>query len=618
MLKNEETAESFVLSGDEGDVSVILADCIVVGSGAAGLSAVNRLTDFGMKTVLLTEDRYAGTSRNAGSDKQTYYKLALGGEACDSVRQMAEDLFACGKTDGDTALSEAALSAKCFLYLSELGVGFPKNRFGEYIGYKTDHDPYARASSAGPLTSKDMTEALEKRVNSSSAIIREDHLAVKLLKDEKGVFGVLALNRKTGAFEAFTAPAVILAVGGPAGIYEDSVYPESQFGASGLAIEAGAALQNASIWQYGLASVQPRWNVSGSYMQVLPCFISVGEDGTEREFLLDYYKDPYEALSTVFLKGYQWPFDERKAETGSSRIDLLVYEERVMKHRRVYLDYSRNPFGLTCIDFSRLSEEARDYLQKTGAAFGTPIERLLAMNRPAVDLYSDKGVDLRKERLEIAVCAQHHNGGIAVDSWWRSSVPGLFAVGECAGTHGLTRPGGSALNAGQVGAYRAAEYIAEKLAGSGYISERRKGSIADAADDEMRFLRRTRNNPDNVSALMSLFQHEMTAAAAAVRDKRGIRDLKGKVCELLKHFEERVGIPAEDTASVYRLKSLLFTQWAVLSSMEEDDKDPGRILEVSLKAGDMALRKRPVRPIPSSDVSFETVWAEYRKNKNVY
>jgi succinate dehydrogenase/fumarate reductase flavoprotein subunit len=83
------------------------------------------------------------------------------------------------------------------------------------------------------------------------------------------------------------------------------------------------------------------------------------------------------------------------------------------------------------------------------------------MNPPAIELYRSKGVDIAKEYLEIALCAQHNNGGVAVDSDWQTEVKGLFAVGECAGTHGITRPGGSALNAGQVGALRAASYISD-------------------------------------------------------------------------------------------------------------------------------------------------------------
>ncbi|MCX7289353.1 MAG: hypothetical protein NTW20_17910, partial [Rhodobacterales bacterium] len=62
--------------------------------------------------------------------------------------------------------------------------------------------------------------------------------------------------------------------------------------------------------------------------------------------------------------------------------------------------------------------------------------------------------------LEFAVNNQHMNGGIAVDVWGQTSHPGVYAVGEAAGTHGVTRPGGAALNAGQVFGTRAAEHVA--------------------------------------------------------------------------------------------------------------------------------------------------------------
>lgn len=167
--------------------------------------------------------------------------------------------------------------------------------------------------------------------------------------------GLIGLNKSSGDYVAFQCMDIILATGGPAGIYADSVYPKCHTGSSGLALEAGAALQNMTEWQYGLASVDPRWNVSGTYMQVLPRFVSVDEEGQEQEFLADYFEDPYEALSNVFLKGYQWPFDSKKVLSGSSVIDILVYRECVLKGRKVYLDYTKNPFGLEEIDFSKLS-----------------------------------------------------------------------------------------------------------------------------------------------------------------------------------------------------------------------------------------------------------------------
>ena len=73
----------------------------------------------------MTADKIrAGASRNAGSDKQTYYKLTLSGSEPDSVRSMADTLFRGGSMDGDNALAEAALSARAFYHLIEAGVPF--------------------------------------------------------------------------------------------------------------------------------------------------------------------------------------------------------------------------------------------------------------------------------------------------------------------------------------------------------------------------------------------------------------------------------------------------------------------------------------------------------------
>ena len=435
---------------------------IIIGTGASGYAAAIYLKKFGVKDVaIITEGRCFGTSRNAGSDKQTYYKLSLSGKDSDSVRLMGENLFNGGSVDGDTALCEAALSSRCFFNLCDLGIPFPHNEFGEYVGYKTDHDPFERATSAGPLTSKFMTEKLEEKAMELGVKVYDKTLAVELLKNEKGILGVIALDIENGKLKTFSSPHIIMATGGPSGIYKDNVYPESQTGSTGLAVALGAKLQNLTEWQYGMASVNPKWNVSGTYMQCIPRIVSVDAGGTEHEFLGEHYDDIYEAMSKVFLKGYQWPFDSDKAKGGSSEIDLLVYEEISVKKRKVYLDFTKNPFDLEKIDFEKLSSEAYNYLSATEADFGTPIERLCKMNLPAFELYLSKGVNLKSEKLEIALSAQHNNGGISVNSNWETNVKGLFAVGECAGTHGVKRPGGSALNAGQVGALRSALYISK-------------------------------------------------------------------------------------------------------------------------------------------------------------
>ena len=565
-------------------------DCIVIGTGAAGYNAAIRLTEFGSNCAIVSEGINCGTSRNTGSDKQTYYKLGLSGDSPDSVHKMAQNLFDGGSVDGDNALCEAALSARCFMNLCELGVPFPHNRYGEYIGYKTDHDPFERATSAGPLTSKYMTEALQKKAEDLDVKVFDGYRVVKLLKTDSRVCGLLCVCGEETV--AFRCRDIIMATGGPAGIYADSVYPECHHGSTGLAIEAGAKLQNLALWQYGLASTKPRWNVSGTYMQVLPRFVSIDEKGNEHDFLWEYFTDKYEGLSLVFLKGYQWPFDPKKAEKGSSQIDLLVYRECVERGRKVFLDFTKNPYP---IDFTMLSNEAFEYLSKAGATFGTPIERLEKMNAPAIELYKTKGVDLYTEYLPIALCAQHNNGGIAVDMWWQTSVKGLFAVGECAGTHGIARPGGSALNAGQVGSLRAAQYISEHP--NELVDEKLFYELADKVEITL---------SDDTAERINAARRRMSDNAAAVRD---VEKIKATLEITL----------AELKGTTYPFaRDVLLTQGAVLTAMSQPNTDPQKVQEVQYINGAFTSGTRDVRPIPREDAFFENVWRSYRENKNIY
>lgn len=186
-------------------VREITCGTAVVGTGAAGYNAADRLWEYGQQDVLIvTENRVGGTSRNTGSDKQTYYKLTLAGGEPDSVRKMAQTLFDGRCVDGDIALCEAALSTRCFLKLAELGVAFPQNRYGEYVGYKTDHDPCRRATSVGPYTSRRMTEALEAAVRAKGIRLLDHAQVIRLLSDGKRVYGLLCFNTlSTGRRTAF-------------------------------------------------------------------------------------------------------------------------------------------------------------------------------------------------------------------------------------------------------------------------------------------------------------------------------------------------------------------------------------------------------------------------------
>ena len=142
---------------------------LVIGSGAAARNAALQLFRRGVDDIAIVTDKWnAGTSFNAGSDKQTYYKLALTGDP-DSAGELAHDLWSGRCMHGDVAFCEAQGSPEAFFNLVDLGVPFPHDRFGGFLGYRTDNDRKGRATSAGPLTSKLMCECLGEELDRSPA-----------------------------------------------------------------------------------------------------------------------------------------------------------------------------------------------------------------------------------------------------------------------------------------------------------------------------------------------------------------------------------------------------------------------------------------------------------------
>ncbi|EBA4960475.1 FAD-binding protein [Salmonella enterica] len=465
---------SSVVTIDNMNYPVWQADALVVGTGAAGLRAAVELQRREQSVLLATAGLYMGTSACSGSDKQTLFTAATAGSG-DNFTKLAEALASGGAMDRDTAYVEAVGSLHTLGGLQYLGLELPEDRYGAILRYQTDHDEAGRATSCGPRTSRLMVKVLLEEVKRLGIPLLTSATIIKLLhqRDESGVDRVAGAILATGSrtwnpsgLAIVTAPNVVLATGGPGELYRDSVYPHKCFGSLGLALEEGITLANLTESQFGIGTPRSAfpWNLSGTYVQVIPYIYSVDSEGNEHNFLADYYRTTQELASNIFRKGYQWPFHAtRVLDFGSSLLDMAVaYEQQL--GRSVYMDFLRNPEpvpGDLPFSLKRLDEDVQAYLANNDALASLPIERLQRMNPLSIALYKMHGHDLAQEPLQFAMNNQHMNGGIEVDIWGQTSLPGCFAVGEVAGTHGVTRPGGAALNAGQVFAVRLARYIAE-------------------------------------------------------------------------------------------------------------------------------------------------------------
>lgn len=643
------------------EIPVYSYNTIILGSGAAGLNCADHLYDNGQKRIaIVTENIYGGTSRNAGSDKQTYYKISTSGGDNDSPLELAQTLFSGGCMHGDLALVEATLSAQEFFHLVRIGVSFPHDTYGGYVGYKTDHDPRRRATSAGPLTSKYMHECLLSQIKLKGIPIFDRHEAISLLRHEDRVVGLLAVDKERCSEDnfgltLFNAISIVFATGGPAAIYKASVYPLEQKGSIGLALEIGAKARNLTESQFGLASIKFRWNVSGTYQQVIPTYMSTDKNGKDaKEFLTQYFPSVGKLATAIFLKGYQWPFDSRKiVNYGSSLIDLLVYQETVKSGRRVFMDFRRNPTGFK---FGDLEPEAYTYLEKSGALVGLPIDRLRTMNPPAIQSYADHGIDLASEPLEVAVCVQHNNGGLVGNIWWESNIKHLFPIGEVGGVHGVYRPGGSALASTQISGFRAAEFIAarytEKPPEVDEFLKMVKSSLVEKVRLCNDLVERSNESSRSAEEIKKEIQERMTTYGAHVRSIGGVSRALREAYKIRTELKERLVIRGRcDIAEAFEIRDMANTHIAYLEAiraylennggsrgsyvvLDPNGISPSEKLgrEWCFKPANEELYKKicelrfdekmnirteweDVRPIPREEGWFENVWRDYREGK---
>ena len=678
--------QNHTLTLDGATIPVTVANTVIVGAGASAMNCALQLVKFWrtrgvenpeQKVLVVTGGLPLGASRMSGSDKQTYYKMGTSPRVPDTAEEFAKALTGFGCCHGDNALVEGIASLRGFYNLVEAGVPFPHEPFGAFIGYKTDHDPYERATSAGPKTSKFMSECLQAEIQRLGVRIVDRQFVVELLTDGRGsdrrIVGMVCIDRGRASADdmgvsVFAAENWVLAAGGPGEIYQTTVYPRGQYGIHGPALAAGLEACNLTESQYGLASTKFRWNVSGTYMQVVPRIYSTDADGNDpREFLTDYFDDMASMASNIFLKGYQWPFDaQRITDHQSSLIDMAVHVETVVRGRRVYMDFLSNPVGAEGwkpFAIADLSDEARDYLEKTGALQELPIDRLHHMNPPAIDIYTENGIDLWSEPLEIAVCAQHQNGGFAVDKWWQSSVQHTFVIGEMAGTHGVKRPGGSALNAGQVGASRAAEYIAHVYGGDEPSYKAIEPVLESAVAESLAALKDLSNKSASAALTpaeaMEIIGRRMTVHGAHLRSRQGATKAYAEAVEMFRVLgRDGLRTSPDQLWMAVLARQQCLTHAAQLKAicgmfdrgvgsrgshciLDGDgiemhpklvDAETGRPYRFRLEntalrneilclklaeSGDELFQLRTIqpRPVPNRQIAFEPAWTEYRQGK---
>jgi succinate dehydrogenase/fumarate reductase flavoprotein subunit len=268
------------------------------------------------------------------------------------------------------------------------------------------------------------------------------------------------------------------------------------------------------------------------------------------------------------------------------------------------------------------------------------------MNPLSIELYRRYKLDIAAEPLEFAVNNQHMNGGIAVDVWGQTSRPGVYAVGEAAGTHGVTRPGGAALNAGQVFGTRAAEQIAASR-------PRRCDGLPQALAQAVRSVHEVLrdDSPLTIRAIRDEVQARMSDAAGILCDAASVRAALAGARALTASIRSQGIAPgrAAEGVRAWQWRQMALASEAVLTALDhyiaagggsrgaraildpagsglpisahgpleevrfrtERDEDRRRQILVHPEAGGFRLTERPNRQMAGERPFFERDWPDW-------
>jgi len=378
-------------------------DVVIVGSGAAGLTAALSLAER-FKVAVIAKGQLSD-----GSTAHAQGGIAAVLEASDTFESHIEDTMVAGAGLNNRKTVEFVIenAPRAIERLIELGVPFNTTEGTLHLTREGGHS-HRRIAHVDDATGWAVQQALEAAaVSHPNITLFPDMAAIDLVTSRHGerylgdghVWGVYALNRRTGQVETFTGRATILATGGAGRTYLYSTAPRGATG-DGIAMawRAGARVSNMEMMQFHPTCL---WNLEVKNFLITEAMrgeggwliLPPGVPGAGHRFMPDF--DPRAELAPRDIVA-------RAIDHEIKRLGL----------DHVLLDISHKP-----------PEFVREHFPMIHA-------KLLTL-----------GIDITREPIPV-VPAQHYTcGGIIVDLKGRTDLPGLYAAGECtqSGLHGANR-----------------------------------------------------------------------------------------------------------------------------------------------------------------------------------
>ena len=450
-------------------------DVLVIGAGGAGLRAAIEASAAGVSVGLVCKS-LLGKAHTVMAEGGIAAALANVDDR-DNWKVHFSDTMRGGQYVNNWRMAElhAKEAPDRVRELESWGAMFDRTKDGRILQRNFGGHRYARLAHVGDRTGLEMIRTLQDHGIHLGIDVHMECTILDLMKDGDRVVGAFGYERERGRFKLFRAKAVVLATGGVGRAFRITSNSWEYTGdGHTLAYEAGADLVDMEFVQFHPTGMIWPPSVRG----ILVTEAVRGDGGVlknkeGRRFMFDDIPDNYKA-QTADTQEEGWRYAQ--GDKSARRPPELLTRDHVARCIMREVKAGRgSPHGGVYLDISWIKEKlpnAAEYIKK----------KLPSMYHQFKQLAD---IDITTEPMEVGPTTHYIMGGIRVDADSQmSSVPGLFAAGECAaGINGANRLGGNSLSDLLVFGKRAGEFAAKyaRTQRSGAIDERQVQRSAKAA-----------------------------------------------------------------------------------------------------------------------------------------
>jgi L-aspartate oxidase len=467
-------------------------DFLVIGSGIAGLTFATKAAKYG-EVLILTKKRKADTNTN----------YAQGGIAAvfgedDSFDDHINDTLKAGEGLCNKEVVEIMVKNGPGLVqeLYEMGCRFSPNSNGKFnLGREGGHSK-RRIVHAKDFTGYEIERVLLEEAKKEGVIISENEIALDLIVHNGECLGIYYFDANTQKVDSFFANATVLATGGAGHVYLHTTNPTIATGDGiAMAYRIGAQIANMEFVQFHPTSV---YNVKIEGRSFLISEAVRGEGGVLKT-----------RNGKQFMKKYSSAGNLAPRDVVAR---ACVSEMLNSNSKYVLLD---------------ISHRQADFIKKR---FPTIYETCLRW-----------GIDVTREPIPVVPAAHYLCGGILVNRWGESSIPRLFALGECActGVHGANR--------------LASNSLLEALVFASKASERVKNIKNIKLDKKLKEKKTAKTGADFKLPIKEL----MNRYVNVIRTLNGLKKAKKTIDDLSQQFDDGIHLKNAESRNMTNIAKLI-------------------------------------------------------------